>query len=215
MRCQQRNLGLGMVHPPTLRSRLAVESLPLPAPSPLWFPRVADSGQLGKVMKSSPRRRSARKQPWMPGSLRDSKLRSGNSARGSVMKLTAEQSQKIFQEHGVWVTEACDKCGSILGPIRYTRRAEPGEWCSRECRDGNQAITPGRCCGCGASLQVKRRSAKWCSDTCRDRANRSVLDSSNKGGTPAHSKRLTGGGIGFGCPYTKRAEIGHLATGRI
>jgi len=131
------------------------------------------------------------------------------------MRLTREQTEKICREHGSWVNEACDKCGAILGPVRYTRRGEEGEWCSRECRDGDKAITPGRCCGCGASLQGKRRGAKWCSDTCRDRVNHSVLDSPNKGGTPAHSKGLTGGGIGLGCPYTKRAEIGHLATGRI
>jgi len=52
------------------------------------------------------------------------------------MKLTKEQSQKLLHERGIWVTEACDKCGQLLGAVRYTRRSEPGEWCSELCRDG-------------------------------------------------------------------------------
>ena len=39
-------------------------------------------------------------------------------------------------ERGIYVTEACDTCGQLLDPVRYTRRGEPGEWCSRACRDG-------------------------------------------------------------------------------
>ena len=57
------------------------------------------------------------------------------------MKLTKEQSQKLLRERGIWVTEACDKCGQLLGAVRYTRRGEPGEWCSDVCRDGaGQAV---------------------------------------------------------------------------
>jgi hypothetical protein len=52
------------------------------------------------------------------------------------MKLTREQSQKLVQERGIWVTNACDRCGRLLGAVRWTRRGEPGEWCSALCRDG-------------------------------------------------------------------------------
>jgi hypothetical protein len=52
------------------------------------------------------------------------------------MKLTHEQSQRLLKERGIWITEACDKRGRLLGSVRWTRRGEPGEWCSRECRDG-------------------------------------------------------------------------------
>jgi len=130
------------------------------------------------------------------------------------MHLTNAQSYELLGKYGCFARECCDKCGAILGPVRYTRRGEVGEWCSRECRNGDKAITPGRCCGCGASLQGKRRGAKWCSDTCRDRVNRSVLDSSNKGGTPAHSKRLTDAVRGF--PYTASSgpKTGHFANER-
>ena len=50
------------------------------------------------------------------------------------MRLTAAQSWRIFEQHGCWVNEACDKCGQALGAVRYTRRGEDGVFCSRECR---------------------------------------------------------------------------------
>jgi hypothetical protein len=53
--------------------------------------------------------------------------------------LTETQSRELLAKHGVYVTEACDKCGKILGHVRFTRYGESGEWCSRECRDGVQA----------------------------------------------------------------------------
>lgn len=55
------------------------------------------------------------------------------------MKLT-EQQQIELRERGIVANEACDKCGTILGAVRFTRRGEPGEWCSRECRDGLAAV---------------------------------------------------------------------------
>ncbi|MGH9690187.1 MAG: hypothetical protein ACRD4C_03655 [Candidatus Acidiferrales bacterium] len=55
------------------------------------------------------------------------------------MKLTREQSQKFLNERGIWITEACDKCGRLLGSVRWTRKGEPGEWCSAACRDGVKA----------------------------------------------------------------------------
>jgi hypothetical protein len=55
------------------------------------------------------------------------------------VRLTEAQSRALLAKHGVRVTEACDQCGQILGPVRFTRYGEPGEWCSRECRDGLEA----------------------------------------------------------------------------
>ena len=55
------------------------------------------------------------------------------------MRLTREQSQKLLRERGIWITEACDKCGKLLGSVRWTRKGELGEWCSAECRDGISA----------------------------------------------------------------------------
>ena len=52
------------------------------------------------------------------------------------MELTQQQRQKLVIEHGIYRNEACDKCGVVLGEIRYTRLGEAGMWCSRICRDG-------------------------------------------------------------------------------
>ena len=52
------------------------------------------------------------------------------------MRLTEAQSRDLLAKHGVYVSEACDKCGKILGHVRFTHYNEPGEWCSYLCRDG-------------------------------------------------------------------------------
>ena len=93
------------------------------------------------------------------------------------MKLTREQSQKLLRERGTWITDACDKCGQLLGAVRWTRKDEEGEWCSATCRDGVKAAptvressASTRCEGCGITLTEKRQGAKYCSDVCRMRS---------------------------------------------
>lgn len=54
----------------------------------------------------------------------------------SPTKLTKEQSYELLRHRGIWITAACDHCGLLLGAVRWTRRGEPGEWCSAACRDG-------------------------------------------------------------------------------
>jgi hypothetical protein len=86
---------------------------------------------------------------------------------GSVMKLTREQSQKLLRERGIWVTEACDKCRKLLGSVRWTRRGEPGEWCSSLCRDGSPEIrrpNSKTCRECGGSLTGKRADSEFCDE---------------------------------------------------
>jgi hypothetical protein len=56
------------------------------------------------------------------------------------MRLTEAQSRELLHTHGVYVTEACDRCGQTLGHVRYTRRNEPGEWCSRASLTGCGAL---------------------------------------------------------------------------
>ena len=50
------------------------------------------------------------------------------------MMLREELRRRLLADRGVYVTEACDKCGQLLGAVRYTRRGEPGVFCSRNCR---------------------------------------------------------------------------------
>jgi hypothetical protein len=58
------------------------------------------------------------------------------------MKLTCEQSQRLLHDRGIRITDACDKCGQLLGSVRWTRRGEPGDYCSAGCRDGIKIAGP-------------------------------------------------------------------------
>jgi hypothetical protein len=55
------------------------------------------------------------------------------------MELTVEQRAKI-RERGIRVNDACDKCGRLLGAVRWTIRGQAGEWCSPSCRDGADQV---------------------------------------------------------------------------
>jgi hypothetical protein len=56
------------------------------------------------------------------------------------MKLSPEQQRALRRAHGICANEACDSCRKVLGSVRWTRRGEPGEWCSDVCRDGSAAV---------------------------------------------------------------------------
>jgi hypothetical protein len=74
------------------------------------------------------------------------------------MRLSEAQSRELLQKHDVYVTEACDKCGKVLGHVRFTRYGQTGEWCSKLCRDGFER-KPGTCLGCGVPLIGMRKGA--------------------------------------------------------
>ncbi len=74
------------------------------------------------------------------------------------MQLSESQSRDLLAKHAVFVTEICEKCGNILGPIRFTRYREEGEWCSKRCRDGFDR-KPGTCLGCGVPLNGNRKAS--------------------------------------------------------
>jgi len=50
------------------------------------------------------------------------------------MMLRDELRMRLLADRGVFARECCDKCGQVLGAVRYTRRGEAGAWCSRACR---------------------------------------------------------------------------------
>jgi hypothetical protein len=104
------------------------------------------------------------------------------------MWLTEAQSRELLGAHGVYVTEACDRCTRVLGPVRWTIQGQPGVWCSQKCRGGidHKAHT---CYGCGVSLNGKRKHARFCSDVCRKRLQ--VRDHRRNPETPIVDKGLT------------------------
>jgi hypothetical protein len=86
------------------------------------------------------------------------------------MQLNPSQAHQLLGKRGVYATEACDKCGRLLGAVRFTRRGEAGEWCSRECR------------GDAARVMVHRggRPRKHFSNSARQKAYRSRILSVTK-----------------------------------
>jgi hypothetical protein len=127
--------------------------------------------------------------------------RSGRFRDGCpFMKLTKEQSQKLLRERGIWVTNACDKCGQLLGAVRCTRRGEAGKWCSSVCRDGIATGVPNSnakgCLECAATLDGKRADADFCSRTHMMRYRRRKLSRTGQkcelsGNTPIGKQGLT------------------------
>jgi hypothetical protein len=106
------------------------------------------------------------------------------------MRLKREQCEKLLSELGIWVTEACDKCGQLLGSIRWTRQGECWEWCSKSCRDGIAAGAPKStskgCLECGLRLDGMRSDSRFCSDTHKKRYRR--RDPSRTGEKPENSR---------------------------
>jgi hypothetical protein len=77
------------------------------------------------------------------------------------MHLIREQSYALLEKRGCYVTEVCDRCSQILGPVRFSQRNDKGVWCSRECRDGVTVHEPGTCRHCKARLpEGKRRGSR-------------------------------------------------------
>jgi hypothetical protein len=114
------------------------------------------------------------------------------------MRLTKEQCEKLLRERGIWITEACDKCGKLLGAVHWTRRGEPGEWCSAECRDGvptKSNVTTKQCLECGVPLNGKRSDSDFCSRTHlmrHRRKSQTAQNRENSGNTPIGKQGLTG-----------------------
>ena len=63
------------------------------------------------------------------------------------MLLAIEKSYELLANYGCFAREICDKCGIVLGAVRFTRHGESEVYCSRECRgDAHKPamLRPGR-----------------------------------------------------------------------
>src|SRR6267378_8713766 len=63
------------------------------------------------------------------------------AGEGVVMLLATQKSYELLAKYGFFAREICDKCGIVLGAVRFTRRDESGVWCSPECRGDIQRET--------------------------------------------------------------------------
>jgi hypothetical protein len=101
------------------------------------------------------------------------------------MLLTVQQAYELLAKYGVFAREICDKCGRVLGAVRFMRRGDGGVWCSRECRDGAESHATGMCKHCHATLAPgKRKGSRFCDDACKQAAHRSkpTRQASGRGG---------------------------------
>jgi hypothetical protein len=60
------------------------------------------------------------------------------SRRGVSMLLAIQKSYELLANYGFFAREICDKCGIVLGAVRFTRHNESKVYCSRECRGDAQ-----------------------------------------------------------------------------
>ena len=93
------------------------------------------------------------------------------------MMLSIELRERLKRVRGICVHECCNRCGQLLGAVRYTHFGQSGAWCSRQCRDGADAHDPGTCKTCSARLpEGKRRGTMYCDDACKQAAHRLRTD---------------------------------------
>jgi hypothetical protein len=49
-----------------------------------------------------------------------------------------KKSYELLARYSCFAREICDKCGIVLGAVRFTRYGESEVYCSRECRSDDQ-----------------------------------------------------------------------------
>jgi hypothetical protein len=58
--------------------------------------------------------------------------------RGIGMLLSIQKSYELLANFGFFAREICDKCGTVLGAVRFARQNESKVYCCRECRGDAQ-----------------------------------------------------------------------------
>ena len=119
------------------------------------------------------------------------------------MKLTEEQSRELFRRTGNYLKEACDRCGKPLAEVRYTRRGEPGEWCSELCRDGEEAVAQRRKGGRPAKYRDAKQRSKANAQYQREFRHRQ--DVRKTPSQPRVEQGLTNAILAFGYPPSSEA----------
>ena len=77
------------------------------------------------------------------------------------MLLAILKSYELLASYGFFAREICDKCGIVLGAVRFTRHGESEVYCSRECRgDAQRSATHRRGRPRKYKTELERRAAK-------------------------------------------------------
>ena len=138
--------------------------------------------------------------------------------RGIRMLLAIQKSYELLAKYGCFAREICDTCGIVLGAVRFTRKGEASDWCSRECRDGKRAHAPGTCRACRAKLpDGKRRGAFYCDDACR-KAHERASDAKLSRTKPSIYEGFYSDSRPGSYPHSKNGQsrlIGHASAKRV
>src|ERR1019366_9838925 len=89
--------------------------------------------------------------------------------RRPAVQLSEAQSRELFARFRCYANECCDKCGRVLGLVRFTFATEPEKaWCSRACRDDFGLFNQkGVCKNCGGPLAATAtEDTKYCCKEC-------------------------------------------------
>ena len=77
------------------------------------------------------------------------------------MLLAIQKSYELLANYGFLALEICDKCGIVLGAVRFTRHNASEVYCSRECRgDAERSATHRRGRPRKYKTDRERRAAK-------------------------------------------------------
>jgi hypothetical protein len=77
------------------------------------------------------------------------------------MLLAIQKSYELLAHYGFFAREICDKCGIVLGAVRFMRHGESKVYCSRECRgDAHRSATHRRGRPRKYKTDRERRAAK-------------------------------------------------------
>src|SRR5258707_10123050 len=76
-----------------------------------------------------------------------------------------------------WVVGKCSRCHGAIHNAPFLSASEPGEFCSRDCRDSRNQESKARrarhyadCLGCGRKFLARRGNNTTCSARCRQKA---------------------------------------------
>ena len=94
----------------------------------------------------------------------------------------AEKEIRLSETFKGWLVGTCSRCSGTIHNGPFLSKAEPGQFCSRKCRDlRNETETQSsrsrqfkECLGCGRRFLAKRVNNTTCSANCRQKVHRGV-----------------------------------------
>jgi hypothetical protein len=110
------------------------------------------------------------------------------------MLLAIQKSYELLANFGFFARQICDKCGTVLGAVRFTRHNESKVYCCRECRGDAQRSATHRW---GRPRKYKTERERRAAKSRQQQTSSSSSKYSRNTGrlaSPSSQKSLTGSG---------------------